>query len=155
MYIVSVLMLLFVLPLGSIAVDHMYTGGPWLILLGKWFVFWAAGIRLFLAGLRQMLRPEFTAQEIFGLLDPDALPIVQELGIANLAAGTVAILSLAMPGFVLPAAVGATIFYGGAGIRHALHGHRNANRSVAMATDLCIALVFAFYVYERFASRVM
>jgi len=152
MYIISVLLLLFVLPLGSVAIDHVHTGAPWLMLVGKWFVFWAAGVRLVLAGLRQILRPDFTAQEIFGLFDPDALPIVRELGIANLATGSVALLSLAMPGFVLPTAIGATIFYGGVGIHHALHGNRNANRTVAMATDLGMALVFAFYVYERLAS---
>jgi hypothetical protein len=37
-------------------------------LVGKWFVFWAAvGVRLGLAGLRQILQPSFTAE----ICDPE------------------------------------------------------------------------------------
>ena len=34
-------------------------------LIGKWFLFWAAGVRLMLAAFRQLFQPEFTARQIF------------------------------------------------------------------------------------------
>ena len=36
----------------------------YLCLVGRWFVFWAVGVRLSLAGLRQFLQPAFTARQI-------------------------------------------------------------------------------------------
>ena len=32
-------------------------------LVGKWFVFWTVGIQLFLAGLRQIVQPRYTAEQ--------------------------------------------------------------------------------------------
>ena len=44
MYIVAVCLLLFVLPAGSVVV--VWTGSPnKILLIGKWFVFWAVGTR--------------------------------------------------------------------------------------------------------------
>jgi uncharacterized membrane protein HdeD (DUF308 family) len=122
---------------------------PWIAVLGRWFVFWAVGIRLLLAGLRQIFRPEFTARQIFAFDSDDALTIIQELGVANLGAGVVGLVSVFMPGFVLPASLGGAIFYGGAGILHALHGDRTANRNIALWSDLFIAVVLAIYVFAR------
>jgi hypothetical protein len=42
-------------------------------LIGKWFLFWAAGVRLMLAAFRQLFQPEFTARQIFKIEDADAL----------------------------------------------------------------------------------
>ncbi len=54
MYIAIVALLTVVLPLGSALVEHALPGAaPFLALVGKWFVFWAAGVRLVLAGVRQ------------------------------------------------------------------------------------------------------
>ena len=36
-------------------------GGGLMPLVGKWFVFWAVGARLFIAGIRQVIQPAFTA----------------------------------------------------------------------------------------------
>ena len=56
MYLVSVILLLLVFPAGSVAVEDLAHGGnaDLLHLVGKWFVFWGAGVRLFIAGLRQV-----------------------------------------------------------------------------------------------------
>ena len=87
MYFVTVTLLTVVLPVASILLDHAMsaTAVSWFALIGKWFVFWSAGVRLILAGLRQFYQPGFTARDIFGLRSDDALPIVRELGIANFA----------------------------------------------------------------------
>ena len=146
MYLLSVLLLMLLFPAGSIWWEHLHSAAPVMLLAGKWFVFWSAGVRLTLAGLRQQIQPGFTSKEIFGIESDDALPIVRELGVANLATGVVGLASLAKPGFVLPVAIAAAIFYGLAGIRHIASSHRNANESIAMISDLFAALVFAGYV---------
>ncbi len=148
MYLISVVLLMLVFPAGSIYAEHFYwhSAVPPMLLVGKWFVFWSAGVRLTLAGLRQFFQPQFTSEQIFGIKSDDALPIVRELGVANFATGVVGIASLARPGFVLPVAIAAAIFYGLAGVRHIAQGHRNANENIAMISDLLVSLVFAAYV---------
>jgi len=136
------------LPIGSIGVDHFcfHASAPPMLLVGKWFVFWSAGVRLFFAGLRQFFQPGFTAHEIFHIKGEDALPLVRELGVANVAIGVVGIASVAKLSFVLPVAIIAAIFYGIAGIRHFAEKGRTRNESVAMISDLWVSLVFAAYI---------
>jgi hypothetical protein len=147
MYVVTVLLLCVVLPIGSVVVDHAtaHAAMPWLALLGKWFVFWSGGVRLVLAGGRQLIQPRFTSKEIFGIQSDDPLPLVQELGVANLAAGLAATASIVFPSFVLPMAVVGAIFYGAAGIRHLGDAHRNSKQNLAMATDLLVGAVLVVY----------
>jgi len=148
-------------PVGSIGAEHFFfhRSVPLMLLAGKWFVFWSAGVRLLLAGLTQLFRPQFTTDKIFGIERSNsnsALPFVRELGIANFATGVVGIASLAKPSFVLPVAISAGIFYGIAGIRHAAEGSpaesknakkkRAASETIAMASDLLAFLVFVAYV---------
>ncbi len=146
MYPVIVLLLMLVLPVGSVAMDHVHSAAPLIALVGKWFVFWSVGVRLLLAGLRQFFQPAFTAREIFAIESDEVLPLVRELGVANVASGVVGVLSLAMPGFVLPVAISAAIFYGVAGVRHVAAAHRTSNESIAMVSDLFIAMILAVVV---------
>ena len=119
-------------------------------LVGKWFVFWAAGVRLLAAGVKQFFQPRFTSEKIFGLTSDDPLHIVRELGIANFATGTGGIYSLLKPNFVTPIAVVAAIFYGIAGSRHLMDKRRNLKPTTAMVTDLLASLVFvAYLVYSH------
>jgi hypothetical protein len=148
MYFLTVLLLMLILPAGSIYSEHwhFHSTAPLMLLVGKWFVFWSTGVRLAIAGIRQNLQPRFTSEHIFGIKGDDPLPFVRELGVANLATGTVGLLSLWQPSFVLPMAISAAIFYGIAGIRHVTHGAKTFNEAVAMISDLLIALVFIAYV---------
>jgi hypothetical protein len=147
-YATSVVLLMLVLPIGSICAEHFYfhSSLPLTLVAGKWFVFWSAGVRLFLAGLRQFFQPRFTAQEIFHIHSDRALVVVRELGAANLATGIVGMASLLKPGFVLPVAIIAGIFYGVAGIRHTVQTQRSTNENLAMISDLFIFLIFAAYI---------
>jgi hypothetical protein len=136
------------LPVGSIYVEYSYlhSTAPLMLLVGKWFVFWSAGVRLLLAGLRQFFQPRFTAEQILGIKSDDALPLVRELGAANFATGVVGIASLAKPSFTLPVAIAAAIFYGIAGIRHVAGSNRTRNENIAMISDLFVALILALYL---------
>jgi hypothetical protein len=148
LYLLIVLLLMLVLPVGSIYVEYSYLHrtAPLMMLVGKWFVFWSAGVRLLLAGLRQFFQPRFTAEQILGIKSDDALPLVRELGAANFATGVVGIASLAKPSFTLPVAIAAAIFYGIAGIRHVAGSDRTRNENIAMISDLFVALILALYL---------
>jgi hypothetical protein len=131
-----------ILPIGSVLLGRSINpSAAWLHLIGLWFVVWGVGVRLGLAGLRQILRPEFTARDIFGLTGEGALVIVRELGFANLAIGIVGLLAWRFPTFVLPAAIYASIFYAAAGAMHVSKGAHGTNETVAMASDIFMALV--------------
>jgi hypothetical protein len=147
-YLLIVVLLMLVLPVGSVYVEHfhLHSTAPLMLLVGKWFVFWSAGVRLFLAGLRQFFQPRFTSEQIFGIKSDDALPLVRELGVANFALGVIGITSLAKPSFTPPVAIAAAIFYGIAGIRHVAESGRTRNENLAMISDLFIFLVLAAYI---------
>jgi hypothetical protein len=145
MYFLSILFLMGILPVGSIAAEYLYHASPLLPLVGKWFVFWGAGIRLTLAGARQIFQPRFTAEKIFQTKSEAVLPFVSELGVANLAHGIVGLAVLFRTDFILPVALMAAIFYGVAGIRHASDGPRSGNQNIAMVSDLLISLVYLAY----------
>jgi hypothetical protein len=95
MYMLIVVALMFVLPIASTAVDLVRADHAVLnaaiaaAIVEKWFVFWAVGMRLSTAGLRQILQPRFTAKTILGIDGSDALVLVRELGFANTAIGIV------------------------------------------------------------------
>jgi hypothetical protein len=149
MYLAIVILLMGVMPVGSILVEH-FGGGPasadWWALIGKWFVFWAVGIRLATAGLRQIVQPAFTAEKIFEIEDRRAQIVVQELGFANLAIGVVAILTQAWPEWTAAAALVGAIFYGLAGAKHVLKGGQNRNEMIATVSDIFIFVVLAAYL---------
>ncbi len=148
MYLAVILLLMFVLPIGSVVVEAgRSAAAPELIfLIGKWFVFWAVGIRLLLAGIRQIAKPAFTAEAIFKITDRKALPLVQEIGFGNLAIATIAIVSIFSNEWIAPAATAGQIFYGLAGLKHAVTPDRGRMQTVAMISDLWIFVVLAVYL---------
>jgi hypothetical protein len=150
MYLVMILGLMIVAPVVSIVSEYSAGGGAGdlLLLAGKWFVFWAVGIRLFTAGLSQSFRPEFTAGNILGARSADrsVLQIVQELGFANLGFGLIGILSLPFGGWIVPAAVAGGLFLGLAGIRHVAKPGKNTKEWIATLTDLLVFAVLAVFV---------
>ena|SRR5579862_6100488 len=142
MYYAAVVILMFAFPLLSIRIEAVHGAAPLsLALVGKWFAFWSVGVRLLLAGLRQVFQPMYTAREILGLEGSESLILVRELGFANLAIGSVGVLSLLVPSWRLAAAVAGGVFYGLAGINHARQPHRNRLENVAMVSDVFVAVV--------------
>lgn len=142
MYVPMIVVLMFILPLASVlaqlllgthAAPHASDLMP---AIAKWYVFWALGVRLFLAGLRQTLQPAYTARTILGLEGAECLVLVREVGFANLAMGSVAMASLYLPGWVIPAALAGGIYYSLAGINHIFRKPRGRLETVAMTSDL-------------------
>lgn len=144
MYLALLVLIMFVLPIVSIVIELVAAPGAGVVfLIGKWFVFWAVGIRLFTAGVRQIAGPDFTAKQIFDIADPKAAKIVTEIGFGNIAMGLIALLTIFWPAWIMPAAIAGGLYLGLAGIKHVANAGRNRTETVAMITDL---LIFAILV---------
>jgi hypothetical protein len=151
MYFIFVVLLMFALPVASIATEVLWfrDDAGLMFLIGKWFVFWTVGVRLLLAGIRQVVQPRFTAESIFDVKDPAANAMVREIGFGNLAMGTVGLASLAQPAWLAPAAIVGGLYYGLAGAGHVFRSDRNFNEQMALVSDLMIFVVLAVVAASR------
>src|SRR5579863_6655597 len=141
MYISLVTALMLVVPLIFVVAEllhshSMLTAVTIIPVIAKWYVFWAVGVRLGSAGLRQMVQPRYTAKTLLGINSEESLLLVRELGFANTAIGGIGMATLLVPSWVLPTALLGAIFYGLAGLNHLLHRPRNKLQNVAMVSDL-------------------
>ena len=148
MYLAMIILLMAAFPALSVFIECciLHSGADVLFLIGKWFVFWGVGVRLMLAGLRQIANPTFTADVIFGVKEKAALTLVQELGFANLSIGLLGVLALVRSEWIVPAAITGGLFYGLAGMKHLIKGDRNRTENIAMVSDLWIFIVLAGYL---------
>jgi hypothetical protein len=147
MYTLMVVLLMGIFPLASIVIESVLlrsTSGL-VFLTGKWFVFWAVGLRLLLAGLRQAITPQYTAEEILGIKSKEPFILVQELGFANLSIGLLGLSTLLNSTWIMPAALVGGLFYGLTGLRHILTKVRNRLENIAMISDLFIFIVLLAY----------
>lgn len=150
MYFVIVVAFAVVAPIGAALWEaQSAAGADILALFGKWTAFFGVGVRLFMAGVSQAFRPDYTLNEIFGVDAPDVRPVVQELGFANLSMGVLGLLALIHPMLTLAAATVGAIFYGLAGARHLPGARGNAKRLAAAGTDIWVFIVLAAYVAAR------
>jgi hypothetical protein len=149
MYFASVILLLLVLPVVSISVETLLShhAMSW-ALVGRWFVFWGVGVRLLMAGVRQVLQPRFTAKEIFGIDDPGSFAIVREVGFANLSMGLLGVCTLFRGDWLVAAAVVSGLYYGLAGAGHVFSQERNAKEYLAMISDGFIFVVLLIFVLK-------
>ncbi|MEO8669420.1 MAG: hypothetical protein ABI399_12945 [Bauldia sp.] len=147
MYLAAIILLLAVLPVLSILVEFVTTTGAGLLpLVGKWFVFWAGGVRLFLAGLSQVFRPQFTYGGIFNIKDPEAGKLVKEIGFGNLSMGLVSLFTIIVPDWIVPAALATGLYHLLAGIQHWLNGVRGTKETVALVSDLAVGVILLLFV---------
>jgi hypothetical protein len=151
MYFVAVVLLLFVLPAASVVLDALWFSGSadLMALTGKWFTFFAVGVRLFTAGLSQIYRPQYTSDTILGLKDSGANIVVRELGFANVSIGALGLLSLAFPAWTVPAAIAGGLFYGLAGLGHVFKSERNVKEQAALISDLAMFVLLAAFIVSR------
>lgn len=136
MYYAAVALLMFILPAVAIVWDSPDGASFTSTALLKWYVFFAVGCRLALAGLSQVVRPAYTANEILRLQGPTSLIVVRELGFANFSIGTMAMISLCQPHWREGAALAGGCFYTLAGAVHLCQHGRDSKESVAMVSDL-------------------
>lgn len=138
--IATILILMFFAPLAAVGIESATAGTGLVALIGKWFVFFF-GFRLLSGGLYQIVKPQFTAQTIFRINDPNALKIVTELGVGNVAMGALGVLAIFNSAWVVPAAIVLAIFYALAGGKHVLNAERTSSENWALWSDLWAAVV--------------
>lgn len=146
-YFLVVSLLTFILPLACAIIQTLlYKSASFsLALFGKWFIFSAVGLRLFIAGIKQTTDPAFTAKEIFHISNPESFPIVRELGFANLCFGLMGILSLFLPAWRVVSAFGSGLYYGFAGLQHFIKKPAGPNEQFALITDVIIFIFLLLY----------
>jgi hypothetical protein len=139
--------LVFTLPLLSIIAETWTEHSPvsW-ELVGKWSIFWAIGIRLFTAGIKQASSPEFTATSIFKLKGRESYVVIRELGFANISLGVMGILSVINDNWRVIAAITGGLFFGLAALQHCLKKADSRNEVVAMLYDLLVFFGILFYL---------
>jgi hypothetical protein len=143
-----------IVPITSIVLETALSGGALsLLLIGKWFVFWGAGVCLLLAGLCQVLQPSFTAATIFKIRDPEAKKLVTEIGFGNLSMGLVATLSLVFPNWLVPSGLAGGLYLGLAGLKHIGSNNRTREENLAMVTDLIVAVVVGMTIVPAVLYR--
>lgn len=141
----------FVIPAVGFFAEHFSQNIPLTFeLFGKWFIFSAVGLRLFVAGLQQSIKPQFTAKEIFHIESPESFPIVRELGFANICFGLVAIISIFKPEWRIVSAFASGVYYAFAGVLHIIKKPVGANETFALWTDIIIFGVLLIYIVMKF-----
>lgn len=147
-YIWVVSLLTFIFPIIFTSIQFYYLKSQLSLfpLFGKWFIFFAVGIRLFVAGIKQSLQPGFTAKVIFHIEGEEVYPIVRELGFANICFGLIGILSVYFPSWRIVSAFASGLYYGIAGVQHFLKPEKGINEKFALITDLLIFIVLFVYV---------
>lgn len=150
MYYLIIVLLMFIFPVASVLTESLVfqSHAGIAFLTGRWFVFWAVGARLFLAGLRQTLTPQYTAAQVFGIKSQEPLVIVRELGFANLSTGVLGLSAIFHSSWVTPAAIAGCLFYGLAGINHVMRKGRDRLENMAMLSDLFVFIVLLLYLIE-------
>ncbi len=150
-YLTVVVLLMFVLPLVSVFIECSIgkTQLQLPALAGKWFIFWAIGVRLFSAGLKQVIDPSFTAGSIFHLKDKESFVLVKELGFANICMGVMGIMCVFNPQWRMVTAVGGGLFYGIAGINHIIKKPAGPNEWIALVSDNFIFLLMLGYIISQ------
>jgi len=149
-YLVSILLFMLILPAGSVGwewkANGVAFGWP---LMGKWFVFWALGVRLFIAGIRQATKPGFTAREVFHIAGEDSFVVIRELGFANICVGLLGILSMWHPSWRDAAATTGGLYFGLAGVLHLFKKPDSRNEVIALVSDLYIFLIMLLYLLSE------
>ena len=146
LYLISILLFMLILPVCCIFFQYKEGASFGWPLTGKWFVFWAVGIRLFIAGIRQATKPEFTAKEIFNINGTDSLAIIKELGFGNISIGLLGMLSILKSAWCQPAAIVGGLYFGLAGLLHVTKRPDSRNEVIAMISDLYIYGLLLLYV---------
>lgn len=146
-YLLINISLLFILPLLSIVYGHFIEKETfnWL-LISKWIIFWAVGIRLFTAGIKQASDPAFTGTKIFKFTSQESFVVIRELGFANIALGVMGILSLVNDDWRILAAISGGIFFGLAAFQHSTRKPDSKNEWIALIYDAVVFLTLLVYL---------
>ena len=147
MHLFVILLFMLFLPIISIIQDVLFRNSDLMPTIGKWYVYWGVGWRLIIAGGHQLLRPSFTAKDIFEIDDPKASKLILEIGFGNLAIGIASVASLHFPDWIPGMALAGAIFFALAGIQHVRNRASTRPEITAMVSDLGAAVILIAYLF--------
>jgi hypothetical protein len=149
LYVLIDVIMIVILPLTCSMTEKwvMHVATNWM-LLGKWFVFWAFGFRLFTSGIKQASDPSFAVKKS----NNDLIEIVRKLGIANICLGTGGILSLINESWRQVIAILGCLFFGLDAIRCLTVGLSSAAQKLLMLFNVVMFVAFLLYVIYVFNS---
>lgn len=114
----------------------------------KWLCFWAVGINAISAGVMQAFNPGYTANLLHVTMSD--FIVVEELGLAQLSIGIVALLSLKWVGFKKPAVIAYGTYIFGCIIIHFLRfSVIDTGEIISTLNDLWILVVSALIVINK------
>jgi hypothetical protein len=142
--------LLFVLPIVAAAlesrIDHVVLNWPtyW-----KWFIFWGLGIRLFFKGVKLASTPRFTGLSLSSFKNRDSYLLLLELGFANMALGSMGILSVINDQWRLIAAIVGAIYFGLADMLRLLNKPGGRHELVALIYNVAVFAGLVGYLVSQ------
>lgn len=154
-YAIPVLLQTVILPIVFGVIELLVLGGDPVLVLGRWWVFWGVGTRLFVAGIVQVSGKGPTAA-ILGAASPSVqeTQLVRELGTANIGMGFAGLFAL-VPGWALPAGIAGGVFLLIAGFMHVGKRGKNSQETIATWTDLVVGVaivVLGVYTLVRLVA---
>ncbi len=159
-YEISTVTLTIILPVVSALIHTALIAHPFdiqlfFVALAIWTVFWGIGVRLLVAGISQLKRPEFTAKSVLGIKSKESTIVIRELGFANFAIGVAGVLTLWFLHWSPGVALIGGLFLGLDGIQHLLKKNRNRKENVALVSDLFVAIVALIYAGNFILTEIL
>ena len=115
----------------------------------KWFIFWGVGIRLFFKGVRLASTPQITGLSVSSFRSRESYLLLLELGFANMALGSMGILSVINDQWRLIAAIAGAIYFGLADMLRLLKKTDGRHERVALVYNILVFLgLVAFMVSQ-------
>jgi hypothetical protein len=139
--------LIAVLPIAAAALesrlDQLALSWP---IYWKWFIFWGVGIRLFFKGVKLASTPQFTGLSLSSFKNRESYLLLLELGFANMALGSMGILSVINDQWRLIAAIAGAIYFGLADMLRLLKKPTGRHELVALVYNVLVFVGLVVYM---------
>ena len=115
----------------------------------KWFIFWGMGIRLFFKGVKLASTPQSTSLNLSSFKTRESYLLLLELGFANMALGSMGILSVINDQWRLIAAIAGAIYFGLADMLRLLRKPGNRHELVALLYNVLVFTGLVGYLISQ------
>lgn len=116
-------------------------------LIGKWFIFWAAGVRPFFAGIKLVYRRWTAPAGFFYREMKENFLMIRQLGFAHIAIGVTGMLSLVNSNWRQIAGLAAAFFFGLSAVQHFFIKPVNGKEMAIMITDIMVFTIMLLYLF--------
>jgi hypothetical protein len=123
------------------------------VVITKWLLLWAVGIRSVTAGLVQLVYPRYTAEVIFNLSGDSFYIFIRELGVANIAIGTSAVISFKHKNWRVPIAFISLVFNLFLSLNHIVNFQADVNEAVSLVGDVFVVLGVSVFLFKSYRKK--